>query len=404
LDLNRARLLRTIARVAALACLAAVSSRPLVAAPASGDAGDTLILSFVTVGDSRQDPTKPDPTTKPVSKQDQKFLQNTKAWSRIMREVQAQRPDFLFFNGDMIMGYGKAAVPSNVSSVSAIVSSDLVAFERQYGFWRGMVTSLLETGTYVVPVPGNHEVQCSDKVSASCSKPGKNAEIENENAWRANMGDLILDTDRLKGMFPDWATRSYFNASNHPASGDGDGISTDQTQLSFSFDFRDSHFAVINTDAYGVDAQAPVNWLNRDLAEARGRGARHFFVFGHKPAYTYFYEGSDFRSYSGIDNNDVNRYAFWQVIEADRATYFCGHEHIFRMSQPLKDSGGSAWQVIVGAGGSPFDAAKAGVPTDRMYSWVNVQVYASGKVVMTAYGFNDQYGPTQVITSVPMDR
>ena len=53
-------------------------------------------------------------------------MQNTKAWSRIIRSVEDQKSDFLFFNGDMIMGYGNADVPTDTSSVDAVVASDLV--------------------------------------------------------------------------------------------------------------------------------------------------------------------------------------------------------------------------------------------------------------------------------------
>src|SRR5262249_22450497 len=156
---------------------------------------------------------------------------------------------------------------------------------------------------------------------------------------------------------------------------------TDQSQLSYSFDFRGSHFAIINTDAYGNDAHAPVNWLQQDISAAVGRGVRHVFVFGHKPAFTYFYPGADLLSPSGFDAHDDNRYAFWQLMEAAGATYFCGHEHIFHLSQPWGYLGGSAWQVLVGAGGSPFESSKATpIPTDRMYSWVTVKIHASGKV------------------------
>ena len=63
---------------------------------------------------------------------------------------------------------------------------------KQYAFWRGMVADLMETGTYVVPVPGNHEVQCK-----RCSKT---AQVQNENAWRDNMGDLILDPTRFNAL------------------------------------------------------------------------------------------------------------------------------------------------------------------------------------------------------------
>src|SRR2546422_10468283 len=67
---------------------------------------DRVILSFSTVGDSRQDPDTPDPTTLPLSGQDALWLQNTRVLDRISRSVEMQRSSLLFFNGDMIMGYG----------------------------------------------------------------------------------------------------------------------------------------------------------------------------------------------------------------------------------------------------------------------------------------------------------
>jgi len=352
---------------------------------------DPVVLTFSTVGDSRQDPVSPDGTTPlaTMSGQDKTWLQNTKAWARIQRSIQAQKASLLFFNGDMIMGYGLAG-PTKSTSVTDVLASDLMAFYRQYGFWRGMVAPAMETGTYIVPVPGNHEVQ---------SKPlGKKAQVENENAWRANMGDLILDTARFKAIVGVDAT--HVNVGNNAAF---DSLSSDQSQLSYSFDVGDAHFAVVNTDPVGNDNTAPAAWLSSDLSSAKSRGAQHFFVFGHKPAYTYSYapSGAAPTPAAGLDVKPGPRDNFWNVIETYAATYFCGHEHIFNMMQPK----GSAWQVLVGAGGSPFDS-KFGDPsatsglspnTDRSYSWATVSIRKSGKVDITAYGFSDSYGPTQVL-------
>lgn len=349
---------------------------------------DPVVLRFSTVGDSRQDPATFDPTTVPLSGQDRIWLQNSKAWSRIMRSIEAQKANLLFFNGDMIMGYGLAG-PAPSNSVADVVGSDLMAFYRQYAFWRGMVAPLMESGTYVVPVAGNHEVQ---------SKPmGKKAQVENENAWRANMGDLILDTARFKQIVGTEAT--HINVSNNAAE---DGLATDQSQLSYSFDVGDSHFAVVNTDPVGKDNVAPTGWLSSDLGSAVARGAKHFFVFGHKPAFTYYYGTNTPANpgVSGLDKIVANRDAFWKVIEQYGATYFCGHEHIFNMSQPT----GRSWQVLVGSGGSPFDAKPGEVTlnpaADRSYAWATVAVHRSGKVVLSAYGFSDAYGPTKLIKRI----
>ncbi len=360
------------------------------------DGKDRVALSFATVGDSRQDPDKPDPTTLPLSGQDKSWLQSTKAWTRIMRSIQKQRAKLLVFNGDMIMGYGNMVVPADTSTVDKVVKSDLVAAYRQYGFWRGMVSTLMETGTYVVPVAGNHETQWK--------AGGKKAQVANENAWRANMGDLILDDARFGDLFGETPTSENV--------GDGsalDSLASDQHQLSYSFDFHGSHFAVINTDPVGRDAHAPVQWLTKDLADAKARGIAHHFVFGHKPAFTYYYGKTTTlpAAPSGLDNDLAARDAFWSVIEQNKATYFCGHEHIYNLSQPTAATGGHAWQVLVGSGGSPFEAQPTDAtiaPTDRFYAWARVEVLESGKVRITGYGFDDAFGPTRRLQSIVLSQ
>jgi hypothetical protein len=363
-----------------------------------------LVLTFSTVGDSRQDPKKPDPTTVPVSGQDQNWLENTKALSRMTRTIQRQKSDLLFYDGDMIMGYGAAVVPADTSTVDKIVGSDLMQFYKQYGFWRGMMAGLPETGTYVFPVAGNHEVQCNSANTKQCEKSGKNAMVQNENAWRNNMGDLIFDDARFQGLFG----AKPANEDDGTSSAAFDGLTSSQKQLSYSFDFRGSHFVVINTDPYLHDSHAPVKWLEQDLANAKARGARHFFVFGHKPAFTYFFGAVTPlpTSPSGLDNDIASRDAFWNLIAHYGATYFCGHEHIFHLSQHTSLNGDKAWQVMVGSGGSPFEALPTDVTvnpaTDRDYAWATVRVYEDGLVKITAYGFDEHFGPTHVIGSLEL--
>lgn len=399
---------------AVLGMALALSAIALTPCATMAQTADPVVLTFSTVGDSRQDPVNPDPTTTPVSGQDQHWLQNTTAWSRIIRTIQTQKPSMLFFNGDMIMGYGRAAVPtgwaSTAPSATQVASTDLVKFYTQYAFWRGMVAPMMETGTYIVPVPGNHEVQCNsanqtDSYNQPTCPKGKVAQIENEAAWAANMGDLILDNTRLTSMFSSQApTNANFST------GADDGLTTDQSKLTYSFDFKGSHFVVINTDPVGNDAHAPTTWLKNDLAAAQSRGNTHFFVFGHKPAYTYQYTPST--AAAGLDaapGTTTARDAFWDVIEQYGATYFCGHEHILNAMQPRlsnQTKPGTAWQILVGSGGSPFDA-KPGVATinpstDRSYGWATVSVHQSGQVVINMYAFSSSFGPTQVVNTISL--
>ena len=240
------------------------------------DRYDPVVVSFSTVGDSRQalfakkyDVTQEifrDKDGNPVMPtQDTIWHQSTKAISRIVSEVEHQHSDLFFFNGDMIMGYGNTNVPAANSTVEGLTGSDLMRTYKEYAFWRGIMSGMMEKGTYVVPVPGNHEMQCStSKTSEGCTPAHdttkfKGAIVANENAWRANMGDLILDDERMTYMFGQ--APSFENITDDPASDAADNRTTDQSKLSYSFDFKGSHFAVINTDPVGNDATAPVLWL-----------------------------------------------------------------------------------------------------------------------------------------------
>jgi hypothetical protein len=396
-----------LARRAALIAVTAACATSAIAQSTS-----PVVLTFSTTGDSRQDPITYDKPSvgATLTGQDAIWLQNTKAAVRILRTVQAQKANMLFFNGDMIHGYGWAgfgytsnaaqssinATPVAPVTVADVIGSDLVKFYQQYGFWRGMVAPAIETGTYVLPVPGNHETECK-----AC---GKKAKVENEAAWTANMGDLIVDATRFAAVVGSAPT----NISYGPAAGAGaaDGLTTDQSKLSYSFDYKGVHFVVINTDAVGRDSRAPTNWLAADLAAAKARsGIKKLFVFGHKPAFTYQYDAAPgvTTALGGLDaapGSIAERNAFWDVIEANGATYFCGHEHIYNISQPR----GGAYQVIVGTAGSPFDA-KSGVvtkhpATDRSYSWATVRVHTDGAADILAYGFDENFGPTQLLQTV----
>jgi hypothetical protein len=284
------------------------------------------------------------------------------------------------------------------TTTAQVVGSDLMKFYQQYGFWRGMVAPVMEGGTYVFPVPGNHETEC--KACPKNPDGQRIAKVENEQAWAANMGDLILDTARFTSILGIPPVSPNFG----PVSGSPDGLTTDQSKLGYSFDYKNLHFAVINTDPVGAETSAPTQWLRADLAAARSRGVKKIFVFGHKPAYTYNYSTGAPVTGAGLDATlatTAKRDAFWSVIEENGAVYFCGHEHIFNISQPR----GGAYQVLVGAGGSPFDQKVSGgpsmsPPTDRSYSWATVKVRENGSVVILAYGFDEHFGPTRLIQRV----
>jgi len=366
------KFLRNLGAAVALAALSACQTGNPHAvdarAGAPGGSESPVIFTFATIGDSRQDPQLPG-----NSAQDERWLQSTAIFSRMLHEIEQRKPQALVFNGDMIYGY----------------SSDATVIDRQYAFWRGMVAGLMERGTYVLPVPGNHEVQLPMPKAGGGTV--KQAAVAQENAWRANMGDLILNEPlwrRTSGTAP-----AAWGPENAPRIG-SDGITTDQRQLSYSFDSGTIHFAVINTDPAGFDASAPAAWLERDFAAAKARGAKHYFVFGHKPAFTYVpqFAGGPAKvkeKEDGFDSRLAVRDRFWDLMEAYGATYFCGHQHVYHASQPRKSAGGKAWQVIVGTAGSPLSIkpGKSDNPFDALYAWAEVSVHADGSVDIVVRGF-----------------
>jgi hypothetical protein len=403
---------------------------------------DPVMLTFSTVGDSRVDhdeaknaklaavaDAEPTATGEGLSREGVLWGQNTRALSRIVQGIHAQKAQLLFFNGDMIMGYGNPVLPQASDAAAGlslhdVLNSDLLKVYREYAYWRGFVASLNASGVYVAPVPGNHEMQCNK--TRYCSGGSKVAVVANEDAWRDNMGDIILDIERLDALLPPSLRGvTHFDSRNNPYNDpetlapytgvNPDAVSTDQKQLSYSFDIADSHFAVINTDAVGRDGHAPNAWLDADLTAAAGRGAKHIFVFGHKPAYFYRYgvPPVEIPPTGDLAIHDADaRNAFWEVIVKHKATYFCGHEHIYHVAQFPSPSGAvdpatgrayaPAYQVIVGSGGSPFDAAAGSLGLahgDRQFAWATVKIHRSGAVNMDIWGFSDRYGPNTLLES-----
>jgi len=483
-----------------------------------------VIFTFSTVGDNRQDPVKYDPTTivyNPSSTtqggeyspsgtgilpQDQIFLQNSAAWSEIQAGINGQGAQLLFFNGDMIYGYGRPILPpvwtgSPINWSTAITSTYLStgytsggatynkiypdAFYEYYlyAYWRGTVSTLFNNGTYVIPVPGNHETQCSYKATPYTASPfnpncsssidgGKVAYAENENAFRANMSDLIQDLvgnlrfSNISGVFATsvtgltGATAIGPTASSTPSgpsvtctspgttsttcayslsttstntTANNGPVTDTQQYLDYSFDvvLANSggspilmHFAIINTDPAGSDQTPPADWLAGDFLAASNRASAGnysvlYFVFGHKPAFTYNYVGnSPPVAADGLDGGAENlgttasltyRNQFWSTIAQYSATYFCGHEHVPNVqtfSDPTGVSTNTPYQVLVGSGGSPFDNAMTTAQdetnppteppegsgpynTDRYYAWATVQVHQDGNVTLHLSGFPD---------------
>ena len=288
--------------------------------------------SFVVVGCNRVDKadTAGDTSTANVQQLEHTF-----------NDIAAMKPTpkFLFFAGDLTLGY----------------TNDTLQLARELTAWRTLYeqSSLATSGVELVAVPGNHEVQNLSKI----------ANVAAERTW-------------LRVMAP-YITRG----GNGPQGGGPDGLTTDQSRLTYSFDYQDAHFITLNTDPTGDDWHVPSQWVAADVNAAKAAGAKHIFAIGHKPAYPYPTVATD-----GLSMDTTARNTFWAALLAGHAeAMFSAHNHVYYRTQP---SVGKTWQVIAGNGGSPLEATlTTTIPsTGVYYGFSVVTVTNGGRVYVKSYG------------------
>lgn len=248
------------------------------------------------------------------------------------------KPNFLFFAGDLVFGY----------------TNDTTALDRELKGWIALyqASPLATSGVELVTLPGNHETDNLAKVAVPAA----------ERVWIRDMAAYIT------------------RGGNGPAAGGTDALQTDQSKLSYSFDFKDAHFVTLNTDPVGSDWHVPTKWVTTDLAAAKARGVKHIFVIQHKPAYSYPTVATD-----GLAFDIPARDAYWNVLVNNQVEgVFSAHNHEYWRSQPT----GKTWQVIAGNGGTPLDAAlDITIPsTGAYYGFTVVSVTNSGRVFSKSYG------------------
>ncbi len=230
-------------------------------------------------------------------------------------------PNFIFFTGDLVLG----------------LTPDLDTLRNQLEAWVQLYRASpagQNPAIRLVALPGNHESLrlVLDDPQCGVSNPGAEA------VWLDVMAPFIA-------------------GDNGPTAGGPDQLETDQSRLTYSFNFRDTHFVVLNTDPVGAVATVPVHWIADDLAVARqDRSIRHIFAFGHKPAFT----PSDATPDCSLDSNPGRsqrvlgrtqrrqRNRVHRLARPPVQPFATGHADANRASS-------KTWQVVAGNGGSPVD-------------------------------------------------
>src|SRR5258708_15081185 len=182
-----------------------------------------IAYSFVFMGCNRVlkgDKSPDDPSTANLAQLERSFT-----------EIAAlrPRPRFVVFTGDLVLG----------------LTTDLHELHHQLRSWIDVYRNSdlgRDRKIRLIAMPGNHESLLSEK-SSQQSNPGAEA------VWLSAM-------------------QAYIAGNNGPMAGGPDNLQTDQSQLTYSFDFHDSHFVILNTDPFGAVATVPVNLLHQDLTPA----------------------------------------------------------------------------------------------------------------------------------------
>lgn len=127
------------------------------------------------------------------------------------------------------------------------------------------------------------------------------------------------------------------NKLNQPMNGPADN-----KELVYSFNHKDAHFVVLNSEHIGQFHHVQESWLAQDLSK---NTKPHVFVMAHDPAYPAGPHNND-----SLDKYKTERDGTWNTMSgAGVEMYLCGHEHLYSRKQS-----GNIYQVINGSCGAPF--------------------------------------------------
>lgn len=140
--------------------------------------------------------------------------------------------------------------------------------------------------------------------------------------WKNIVGSLMPKTyatqgnhDRTGGNKADTIWQTAFN---FPANGPAEF-----SELTYSFDFKNSHFIVLASDKPDMHQinEEQRTWLEKDLAADKKDDT---FVFFHEPAFPVSSKVGE-----SLDKHTAERNALWQILDKYNVTgVFNGHEHI----------------------------------------------------------------------------
>ncbi|MBL8068383.1 MAG: metallophosphoesterase [Armatimonadetes bacterium] len=285
-----------------------------------------------------------------------------------LADIAKLKPDFAFFGGDEVLGYGDddgRSLTSQLEAWVAVVGSAPKAQETAY-----------------VAISGNHEL---NRKTAAGKVPNPLAD---------GIFSRIIES---AGMVP------HGIHAPDAALAKADRLITDQGKLNFSFERGPVHYVVVDTDSRQAIPDAKTGdtkvalvatlWLAADLSDAeRNPSIKATVILGHRN----LVEPASSHGDSPIDPDCAKAMVAAIAKSPKVRAYVCAHVHAFDFT-PIPGTG--AYQVVLGNGGSKLEDdwhPAAG----RTFGFGYFRVYGNGDV-----GFVPCFrpAPEQYNSAVPSD-
>lgn len=314
----------------------------LLSASAFAKTPDPVVFSFTFFGCNRLD-------DKGVEKTGSASTANVAQLQQDFAEISKLAPQYVFLAGDIVLG---------LSPGDTDLKSQLSLWKRKFGKASGKLK--------IVAFSGNHEMLQKIK-----SKDGAKSERPNPPAyslWPASMKDYIAGNNGPSNTAPN-----------------PDGLTGDESRLSYTFQSGPYFFMILNTDTM-IDANTigdiPLKWIAEKLAAAQSDPKiEHIFVMGHKPIVA----PKDGQDPSGAESilksQGRDFYALLNQNSKVRA-YLSAHAHEWNYSPALFN--GKIPQIVAGNGGSPPN--KNWQKPHDYFGYTLVTVKQSGKIEAYSYG------------------
>ncbi len=290
------------------------------------------------------------------------------------------KPDHTFILGDLVVG----ELEDQGRALEVQLNAWMTLFR---GFHGGAAINL-------VPLPGNHEMDYSDKA----------VDDEAPYPYSYSVWNSWIASNRL---FP-------FEANGpRPGGANPDQLVEDESRYTHSFNWGAVHIVIINTDTLSTATNPatglpysgwiPIHWLAADLAAAQADPAiSAILLMGHRPI-----EVPDFVPPPAYGHTilNLNQHqlagdlaALLQRTPKVKA-YFCSHVHAFNAARLV--AAPRIWQIVSGNGGAPLEkewAPKLGTT----FGFAEIRLHSSGRLSVANYGRDPPSGTQPFYEATPV--